>query len=112
MQRALERHHAKQAHVIPIILRPTDLTNTPFAGLQFFPTNGKAIATWQNRDEALLNVAQGIRKTIDDLLSFSFSRQPLKQPVWNVPYPRNPLFTGREQQRWRNLLVARGRYTS
>ena len=101
MQRALERHHDEQAHVIPIILRPTDLSGTPFAALQFLPTTGKAITTWQNRDEALLDVANGIRKVIVDLSSSAagtHSPKPsLMQPRWNVPYPRNPLFTGREQ---------------
>src|SRR6266566_6004716 len=96
MQRALERHHAGQAHVIPIILRPTDLSGTPFAALQFLPTAGKAITTWQNRDKALLDVARGIRKVIEGRTFSSIIRQPFMQPLWNIPYPRNPLFTGRE----------------
>ena len=98
MQRALERHHARQARVIPIILRPTDLNNTPFAALQFLPQNGKAITTWRNRDQAFLDIATGIRKVIEDLTSSSTGMPPpaSMQPVWNVPYPRNPLFTGRE----------------
>src|SRR2546426_6860924 len=57
MQRALERHRSGEVRVIPIILRPTDLSDTPFAALQFLPTTGKAITTWQNQDEALLDVA-------------------------------------------------------
>ena len=96
MQRALERHHAKQVQIIPIILRPTDLSNTPFAALQFLPTSGKAITTWRNRDEALLDVARGIRKVIEGRTFSSIIRQPFMQPLWNIPYPRNPLFTGRE----------------
>jgi tetratricopeptide (TPR) repeat protein len=101
MQRALDRHHAQQARVVPIILRPTDRSGTPFAALQFLPSNGKAVTTWQNRDEAWLDVANGIRKVIEDLTSSSAGTQsPVQikvQPLWNVPYPRNPLFTGREQ---------------
>ena len=92
MQRALARHQAQQARVIPIILRPTDLRDTPFSVLQFLPTNGKGITTWPNRDEAWLTVANGIRKVIEDLSpSFAGTQQP-----WNIPYSRNPLFTGRE----------------
>jgi tetratricopeptide (TPR) repeat protein len=97
MKRALERHQAGEARVIPIILRPTDRSGTPFAVLQFLPTNGKAITTWPNRDEAWLAVANGIRKVIEDLTSSATSTQSQGQPLWNVPYPRNPLFTGREQ---------------
>jgi tetratricopeptide (TPR) repeat protein len=100
MQLALERHQAGQARVIPIILRPTDLADTPFATFQFLPAQGKAITTWQNRDEAFLDVARGIRTVIENLNSSATSSQPpvqsLAQPLWNVPYPRNPLFTGRE----------------
>ena len=71
---------------------PTDLRDTPFSVLQFLPTNGKAITTWQNRDEAWLTVANGIRTVIEDLsLSLAGAQQR-----WNIPYARNPLFTGRE----------------
>ena len=100
MQLALERHQAGQARVIPIILRPTDLKDTPFAALQFLPALGKAITTWQNRDEAFLDVARGIRTVIENLTSSTASTQQSvqshAQPRWNIPYPRNPLFTGRE----------------
>lgn len=64
MQRALERHVAGEATVIPIIMRPTDWTRAPFAKLEALPSNGKPITTWSNRDAALAHVAQGIRKTI------------------------------------------------
>jgi tetratricopeptide (TPR) repeat protein len=101
MQLALERHQAGQALVIPIILRPTDLKDTPFAALQFLPAHGKAVTTWQNRDEAFLDVARGIRTAIENLTSSAASTIPqvqsLTHPLWNVPYPRNPLFTGREE---------------
>ena len=33
---ALDRHHAGQARIIPIILRPVDWSGTTFAALQFF----------------------------------------------------------------------------
>jgi tetratricopeptide (TPR) repeat protein len=100
MQLAFERHQAGQARVIPIILRPTDLKDTPFAALKFLPVHGKAITTWQNRDEAFLDVARGIRTAIEDLSSSTASAQPpvqsLARPLWNIPYRRNPLYTGRE----------------
>jgi tetratricopeptide (TPR) repeat protein len=101
MNLALERHQAGQARVIPIILRPTDLSDMPFAALQFLPAHGKAITTWQNRDEAFLNVARGIRTAIEDLTSsVDSTERPVQvksQLLWNVPYQRNPLFTGRDE---------------
>ncbi|HAH00719.1 MAG TPA: hypothetical protein DCL75_18110 [Ktedonobacter sp.] len=39
MKRAMERHYAGEARVIPIILRPTDWKSTPFEQLQVLPSN-------------------------------------------------------------------------
>ncbi len=73
MQRALERHQAKEARVIPILLRPVDWNNAPFAHLQALPTGAKPITTWSNQDEAFMNVAAGIRRVIEDLSSLAAS---------------------------------------
>src|SRR6266536_70547 len=67
IQRALERHKAGEARVIPIILRPVDWKDTPFGMLQPLPTDGKPITTWSSQDAALLNVTNGIRQVIDEL---------------------------------------------
>jgi tetratricopeptide (TPR) repeat protein len=98
MQRALERHQAKQARVIPILLRPVDWNTAPFAQLQALPTDAKPITTWRNRDAAFTDVAAGIRRVIEDLssLAASASRAALP-PVWNIPYPRNSFFIGRDE---------------
>lgn len=67
MQRAVERHDASEARVIPIILRPTDWHNTPFSKLQPLPPGDKPVTSWSDRDAALLAVAQGIRKAVEEL---------------------------------------------
>ncbi len=67
MQKALERHEAGETRVIPIILRPTDWTNAPFAKLKCLPSNKKPVTDWRNRDKAYLDIAQGIRSAIDNL---------------------------------------------
>ncbi len=67
MQRALERHKRSEARVIPIILRPCDWRTSPFSHLQGLPTDGKAVTTWQNQDEAFLSIVQGLRQTIKSL---------------------------------------------
>ena len=64
MSRAIERHERGEALVIPIILRPVLWEGTPFDKLQVLPMDGKPITTWTNRDEAFLNVVQGIRTAI------------------------------------------------
>jgi hypothetical protein len=64
---AVERHKAKNAVVIPIILSPVDWEGAVFSELQVLPDNGQPITSWPNRDEALLNVARGIRRAIEGL---------------------------------------------
>jgi hypothetical protein len=64
LKRAMERHEAGTARVIPIILKPVDWQGAPFGKLQALPKNAQAITTWSNQDEAFLNVAQGLRKAV------------------------------------------------
>jgi len=97
MQRALERQEAGEARVVPILVRPVDWTGAPFAHLQPLPIDAKPISSWPDEDRALADVAAGIRRVIEDvpLLVASVPRAALP-PVWNVPFPRNPFFLGRE----------------
>jgi TIR domain len=67
MQRALDRDKAGQARVIPIIVRPCDKKDAPFAHLQALPTDTRAITTWNNRDAAWTDVATDIRRVIEEL---------------------------------------------
>ena len=110
MQQALQRHAAKEATVIPIILREVDWRGSPFGKLQALPKDARPVTSWPNRDEALADVARGIRKAIEELHRKLFSVPtsfpamgsvgPAEgltlPPLWNVPHERNPFFTGRE----------------
>jgi hypothetical protein len=64
MQRALERHAAGLARVIPILLRPVYWGETPFTYLPYLPRNGRAVTSWLNQDEAFTEIAEGIRTVI------------------------------------------------
>ena len=68
MQRALERHKAGDAYVIPIVLRPVDWEDTPISELQALPEDGKPITRWRDRNLAFLKVVQGIREVVKALL--------------------------------------------
>ncbi|HEX3642587.1 MAG TPA: FxSxx-COOH system tetratricopeptide repeat protein, partial [Ktedonobacteraceae bacterium] len=99
--RALERHQDGEAHVIPIIVRPVLWEGAPFSKLQVLPKDGMPIQSkhWFNRDEAWLNVVEGLHAVIADITSTEIVQQPVSVPesrVWNVPYHRNAFFTGRE----------------
>jgi tetratricopeptide (TPR) repeat protein len=100
MKRALERQEAGKARVVPILIRPADWEGSPLAHLSALPTNAKPISSWQNKDTALADVAASIRRVIvEDLpqLTASASRAALPK-MWNIPYPRNPFFLGRETE--------------
>ncbi|HEY1353113.1 MAG TPA: RICIN domain-containing protein [Ktedonobacteraceae bacterium] len=68
MKRAMERHHAGEARVIPVILRPVYWEGAPFGALQALPTKARPVTTWSNPEEAFYEVAKGIRHTIEELL--------------------------------------------
>ena len=68
MKRALERHKAGEARVVPILLSPVDYDGTPIGDLLMLPTEGKAITRWSDREEALLDVVLGIRRLVRTLL--------------------------------------------
>ncbi|MDH5824942.1 DnaB-like helicase C-terminal domain-containing protein [Luteimonas sp. RD2P54] len=63
---ALERHQNRRAAVVPIVVRPTDWSGTPFAKLLMLPIDAKAVTAWSDPDEAWLSVAKGIRRLLRD----------------------------------------------
>jgi hypothetical protein len=67
MTRALERHKAGEARVIPVILRPVDWHGAPFGHLQALPKDGKPIIKWSLPDEGYQSVAEGIRKAVEEI---------------------------------------------
>ena len=91
MTRAMERHETREARVIPIILKPADWNDAPFSKLQALPKNAKPITTWQDQDEAFLNVAQGIRRVVEDIAK-SKSSSPIASTT-TTPATSNPAAT-------------------
>ena len=62
MKRALLKSDAGEADVLPIILRDCDWSGAPFAKLQALPKDGKAVSSWDDRDDAFTSVAEAIRQ--------------------------------------------------
>ncbi len=67
MKRALEKHEAGEARVIPVIIRSVDWSEAPFSKLQVLPKDAKPVTSWPNRDEAWTDVARGIRKAVEEI---------------------------------------------
>jgi hypothetical protein len=80
MKRAMERHEAGEACVIPVILRPVIWRKAPFGKLQALPTDGKPVVSTlgHSLDEGFYDVAEGIRKAVEEM-----SISPLVVPAKN-----------------------------
>jgi len=81
MTRALRRHKAGRARVIPIILRDVVWKAAPFSTLQALPTNGKPITAWRPQDKGWADVTKGIKDAVNkwcDLLPAPRIRRHLR----------------------------------
>ena len=96
MKRAMERHQAGEARVIPIILRKVDWHGALFGKLQALPKNATPVTSWRNRDEAFANVVAGIRAVVEKRRD-TFSAAPWQAPLHNLPFRRNLFFVGRSE---------------
>ncbi len=67
MLRALKRHEAGTAVVLPIILRACNWPRAPFAKLQVLPRDGRAVSLWKDADSAWLEVEKGVEAVISSM---------------------------------------------
>ena len=67
LKRAMERHEAGTATVIPVILRPCLWQRGDFAKLVALPRDGEPVTSskWPSQDAALNNVAEGIARVVE-----------------------------------------------
>jgi TIR domain len=66
-QQAMVRHHAGEALVILVILKPVMWKGTVFGQLKALPKDGKPItsSTWHSHDEALMDIVTGIEQAVE-----------------------------------------------
>ncbi len=69
LQRAMERHEAGEARVIPVLLKPVDWQGSSFHKLLALPKKAKAVTKWTNQAEAYAEIAKGIREVVPELRS-------------------------------------------
>jgi hypothetical protein len=101
MTRALERHEAGDARVIPVILRPCDWLPAPFGKLQSLPKDIRPVTKWEDRDDAFTDVARGIREAVKGLTS---GAENPSTPARHVPVVTPPASQGQAVDR--GALVA------
>ena len=88
MKRAMQRHQRGDAHVIPVILRPTLWKDAPFGKLQVLPTDAIPVVSgkWHNQDEAFEDVAEGIYQAVNSFLGLVSPDRPVP-PSIRVNWP-------------------------
>jgi tetratricopeptide (TPR) repeat protein len=103
--RALLRHESGDARVIPVIVRPVDWQGLPIGKLLALPKDGKPVTSWSDRDEAWLNVAQEIRKVIEEMAGRKAQRirESGLLPA-AIPRPPRVGFVARRDQNGRDLI--------
>ncbi len=67
VKRAIEKHESKDAILIPIVIRAVNWSGTDFSKIQGLPKDALAVSSWENRDEAWVDVVEGIKKSINNL---------------------------------------------
>jgi len=65
VKRAFERHKKGEAVVMPVIIRPCYWQQKPISDVQVVPKDGKPVTTFDDSDEAWLEVLQKIKKRIE-----------------------------------------------
>ena len=97
LPRALERAQRREAHVIPILLEPIDLSSTSFGHLQALPPRGRPLSAWSDKAEAKREIASHIEALAHTIVERTTSHPIQRARFLNLPFHRNPYFTGREE---------------
>jgi hypothetical protein len=78
MTKAMQRHDASAAVVLPIMVRPVHFGRAPFAKLQMLPKDARPVSSWPDQDEAWVEVSRAIELAADRL---SRRKQNLEVPA-------------------------------
>ena len=110
MAQALERQRQNKARVIPILLRAVDLRDEPYAKLQSLPRSGKPVASWNSIDEAMMEVALGVREVVEEILRAQadaagalVNQHPTKAPEGTAASKSEAAHAGADQASWRGF---------
>ncbi len=57
---------------IPVIVRAVDWGDTMFGKLQALPKDARPVTSWNNQDEAWMDVEKGVKKAIDELQEIKY----------------------------------------
>jgi len=100
MRRAMERHEAGEARVIPVILRPCDWHDAPFGKLLATPPDGKPVTRFPTLDDAFVLVAADIKKALKQM-----GQAKTPTPSAAVMTEAQPALEGAAKPRSSNLRI-------
>lgn len=100
MKRAMERHAAGEARVIPVILRPCDWHDAPFGKLLATPPDGKAVTRFPTLDDAFVLVVADIKQALRQMGQAKAPAQPAVALT-----EAQPAFGGATKPRSSNLRI-------
>ncbi|EWS96429.1 toll-Interleukin receptor [Pseudoalteromonas sp. SCSIO_11900] len=63
---ALEMHERREAQLIPIVIRAVDWSDSEISKIQGLPKDARPISSWENADEAWLDVISGLKNHIQN----------------------------------------------
>lgn len=64
---ALRRHEEEGVYILPVHVKSVDLLHLSFGRFQGLPESLRPITAWQDADDAWLQVAQGVRRTAEEI---------------------------------------------
>jgi len=99
MTRAMARHEAGAARVIPVILRPCHWHDAPFGKLMATPPDGKPVTRFPTLDDAFVEVVTAIKSALKQL------GQVKKLPLAVATVDARTVFDGMAKPRTSNLRV-------
>ncbi len=98
IEEASRRQKRGKVLVIPILLHPVDWQNSRLAHLQPTPRSGEPITMQPNPEAAFVEAVAGIRRALAGIEQLATGTRVSTFPaIWNIPYPRNAVFTGRNE---------------
>jgi AAA15 family ATPase/GTPase len=67
----VDLHNRGAASVVPVLLKETDISDTPFAALDVYPSNGKSISNryWGNTKNAMDNIFEEIKGVLQKIVT-------------------------------------------
>jgi tetratricopeptide (TPR) repeat protein len=108
MKRAMDRHDAGEAVVIPVFLRPVIWKGAPFGKLNALPTDARPVTSWPDRDEAFVIVSEGIQRAVETLYVKRQANQSTTagKRQSSAPIPRPPVvgFVARRDEQGHDIV--------